>query len=72
MDRARKAAVEEAARLERQREEAERARAEAERILNAIGGPEAAGSLRPPSGGSPLLPPLDIRPPGQSRATTGG
>ncbi|NNM71504.1 AsmA-like C-terminal region-containing protein [Enterovirga aerilata] len=65
MDRARRAAAEEAARLARQREEAERARRDAEQIM---------GGARPADGpGGPLLaPPVDIRPPAQGGAASGG
>ncbi len=72
MDRARRAAAEEAARAARLREqaertrlEAERARLEAEQILGVGRGPD--GAPRPPA-----APPVDIRPPAQGGAAAGG
>jgi hypothetical protein len=81
MDRARRAAAEEAARLARQREdaerqrleaerqrlEAERARAEAEQIMSGGRPAEGPGSRFPT-----FAPPLDIRPPRQGGAAPGG
>lgn len=69
MDRARRLAAEEAARLARQREEAERARVEAERILGAGSAlPDTGGALR--SNISPL--PAPQRGPSAAGAAPGG
>jgi hypothetical protein len=74
MDRARRAAAEEVARLARQREEAERqrleaerARAEAEQIMSGARPAEGPGSRFPS-----FAPPLDIRPPRPGGAAPGG
>ncbi|MDB5511713.1 MAG: hypothetical protein JWR08_1196 [Enterovirga sp.] len=73
MDRARKAAAEEAARqarLEAERaRETERARLEAERLLGGPRPPDVGGELRLPPPGPPLP---DTRPPAAGRAATGG
>ncbi|MGA0597213.1 AsmA family protein [Enterovirga sp. CN4-39] len=82
MDRARRAAAEEAARLARQREEAERQRLEAERqrqeaerarldaehIMGGANRPHEAPATRSPV----LAPPVEIRPPAQGGAPASG
>jgi hypothetical protein len=72
MDRARRAAAEEAARLARQREEAERreaerSRLEAEQFLSTGRFPDGIPQRVPA-----LAPPVDIRPPAQGGAASGG